>query len=107
MNKISKIKYYNSKWIFIGPALDNIHRHPQFYNSHNNNNGHISNKNSENANLNNLRASQKRFFQKFEEKIHMFCETQEQYVSKKNRRYAKLLWEKNGWTENLLQYKIG
>ncbi|KMQ89487.1 hypothetical protein RF55_10884, partial [Lasius niger] len=65
------------------PALDNTHGHPQFYNSHNNNYGHISCENSENANLNNLRASQERFFQKFEEKMHMFCETQEQYVSKK------------------------
>ncbi|XP_011883795.1 PREDICTED: TBC1 domain family member 5 homolog A-like, partial [Vollenhovia emeryi] len=66
-----------------GTVLDNTHTHSQFYNYHNNNDGHISYPNSENAILNNLRASQESFFQKFEEKMNMFWKTQERYVSKK------------------------
>ncbi|XP_029158994.1 bromodomain-containing protein DDB_G0280777-like isoform X2 [Nylanderia fulva] len=73
------------------PAPDNFtHGHiPQFYNSHNHNYGHISYENPENVNLNNLKtlqdlsASQEIFFQKFQEKMHTFCETQEQNISNK------------------------
>ncbi|XP_024871145.1 probable serine/threonine-protein kinase clkA [Temnothorax curvispinosus] len=74
---------YTKELYGSGTALVNTHIHPQLYNYRNNNDGHINYNDSENAILNNLKASQESFFQIFEEKMQLFPKTQEQYVSKK------------------------